>query len=50
MPTPNRISPLRPASERWIAPLPHPSWSGEATAADLAYPLPATEFWQRLGL
>jgi hypothetical protein len=36
--------------ERWLAPLPHPSWSGEAALPDLAQPLLAAEFWKRLGL
>ena len=49
---PNRT---RPSSSRWSAdpgyiPIPHPSWGGEASAAQLARPLAAAEFWNRLGL
>ena len=36
-------------TERTCLPLPHPSWSGEA-AAQLARPLAAADFWNRLGL
>lgn len=50
MANPIRISPNRAAPERWIPPLPHPSWRGEAIAADFARPFRASEFWQRLGL
>jgi len=49
---PNRT---RPSSNRWPAerthiPLPHPSWSGEASASQLARPLAAADFWNQLGL
>ena len=36
--------------DRWLVPLPHPSWSGEAAMPGLAPPLIAAEFWNRLGL
>ena len=36
--------------DRWLVPLPHPSWSSEAAMPDLAQPLLAAEFWKRLGL
>ena len=49
---PNRT---RSSSNRWPAdlahvPLPHPSWAGEASLAQLSRPLAAAEFWNRLGL
>ena len=49
---PNRTRALsnRWPTERTYAPLPHPSWSGEAAAAQLARPLAAADFWNRLGL
>jgi hypothetical protein len=47
MPHQARTSPARPR-DVWLTPLPHPSWSGEATAS--ARPLAAAEFWRRLGL
>ena len=43
----------RPSSDKWPtdrAYIPHPSWSGEASAAQLARPLAAADFWNRLGL
>ena len=36
--------------DRWLVPLPHPSWSGEAAMPSLAQPLIPAEFWKRLGL
>ena len=36
--------------DRWLVPLPHPSWSGEAAMPAIAQPLIAAEFWKRLGL
>jgi hypothetical protein len=36
--------------DRWLTPLPHPSWSGEAALPDLAQPFVASEFWKRIGL
>jgi len=50
MPKLTRISLPRLSRERWVPPLPHPSWSGEASLPDLAQPLLASEFWKRLGL
>jgi hypothetical protein len=50
MPNPTRTSPKIRLGDRWLIPLPHPSWSGEAAASDVARPLVAAEFWQRLGL
>lgn len=50
MPNRTRIAPKIRQDDRWLVPLPHPSWSGEAAAADLARPLLAAEFWNRLGL
>jgi hypothetical protein len=35
---------------RWLVPLPHPSWSGEAAMLDRPQPLIPAEFWKRLGL
>ena len=40
----------RPATDRWLAPLPHPSRSGENALPAFAQPLAAAEFWNRLGL
>ena len=50
MPNATRTLSPRRATERWFPPLPHPSWSGEATLPDLTQPLLAAEFWKRLGL
>jgi hypothetical protein len=54
MPNPTRTSPkIRPQArdrDRWLIPLPHPSWSGEAALRDQLPPLAAAEFWNRLGL
>ena len=50
MPNATRLSPSRRSSGRWLPPLPHPSWRGEAALSDLAQPLLAAEFWKRLGL
>ncbi len=50
MPNLTRNPTSRHAPERWLPPLPHPSWSGEAVLPDLAEPLIAAEFWKRLGL
>jgi hypothetical protein len=36
--------------DRWLVPLPHPSWSGEAAMPDLGRRFNAAEFWKRLGL
>jgi hypothetical protein len=36
--------------DRWLMPLPHPSWSGEAAMPRPARPLIPAEFWNRLGL
>jgi hypothetical protein len=36
--------------DRWLVPLPHPSWSGEAAMLDRPQPLIPAEFWKRLGL
>ena len=36
--------------DRWLVPLPHPSWSGEAARLDRPQPLIPAEFWKRLGL
>jgi len=36
--------------DRWLVPLPHPSWSGEADMPGLADRFNAAEFWHRLGL
>jgi hypothetical protein len=37
--------------DRWLVPLPHPSWSGEAAMPALAPgSFGAAEFWKRLGL
>jgi hypothetical protein len=47
MPTRTRTSPNRWPGERPY--IPHPSWSGDA-AAQLARPLDAADFWNRLGL
>ena len=47
---PNRT---RTPSDKWPserAYVPHPTWSGEVSLAELARPLPAAEFWHRLGL
>jgi hypothetical protein len=49
MPSEIRTELRRPRHQRWLAPHPHPSWSGE-TLPDLAQPLAAAEFWKRLGL
>ena len=49
---PNRIQPSsrrRPIDPAFI-PLPHPSWNRSTPLAELARPLPAAEFWSRLGL
>jgi hypothetical protein len=49
MPHRTRISPKFRQGDLWLAPLPHPSWSGEAVL-DRAQPVVPAEFWQRLGL
>ena len=36
--------------DRWLVPLPHPSWSGEAAMLGRPQPLIPAEFWKRLGL
>jgi hypothetical protein len=37
--------------DRWLVPLPHPSWSGEAVMPGLSpRSFGAAEFWSRLGL
>ena len=36
--------------DRWLVPLPHPSWSGEAAMLDRPQPIIPPEFWKRLGL
>jgi hypothetical protein len=46
---------LRPSSSRKPArpafvPLAHPSWGGYPDGIDLSQPLPAADFWTRLGL
>ena len=50
MPNRTRTSPRARQGDRWLVPLPHPSWSGEAALPDLSQPLLAAEFWKRLGL
>ena len=50
MPNRTRIAPRVRQDDRWLVPLPHPSWSGETLAANPAPPLLAAEFWHRLGL
>jgi hypothetical protein len=49
MPNPAPTRPNR-RTERSFVPLPHPTWRGDVPLADLAQPLPASEFWKRLGL
>ena len=50
MPNRTRASSNRWPADRAYIPLPHPTWSGEASAAQLAQPLAAADFWTRLGL
>ena len=47
---PNRT---RPSTNKWPGErpyIPHPSWSGDASTAQLARPLAPADFWNRLGL
>ena len=50
MPNRSRTSLPRSSRQRWLPPLPHPSWSGEPRPAGPHKPLAAAEFWSRLGL
>ena len=50
MPYHTPTSPKRRTSGPAFIPLPHPTWGGEVQLADLAQPLPAADFWKRLGL
>lgn len=50
MPQRTRTVPEFRQDDRWLVPLPHPSWSGESAMPGLSQPLIATEFWKRLGL
>ena len=50
MPNRTRTLPIARQERLWLQPLPHPSWSGEASVPDLSQPLLASEFWKRLGL
>ena len=36
--------------DRWLVPLPHPSWSGEAVMPESRRRLVPADFWRRLGL
>lgn len=50
MPNHAHTSPKRWTSDPAFIPVPHPTWSGDVSLADLAQPLLAAEFWKRLGL
>jgi len=50
MPQRTRIVSEFRQGDRWLMPLPHPSWSGEAAMPRLSQPIIAAEFWKRLGL
>ena len=50
MPNRTRTLPRRRTPDPAFIPVPHPSWSGDIPLADLAQPLPAADFWKRLGL
>ena len=50
MPHRTQVSPKRRSTDPAFIPLPHPSWNSATPLAELARPLPAAEFWSRLGL
>ena len=50
MPNSTRQTSKLRQGDRWLRPLPHPSWSGEAALPNLPQPFAAADFWKRLGL